>query len=94
MRILKITTLNEAKKSWVDRDMIMLHACFQLLTDFIEKENGLEHINYEIHKEIIDEAKYLYDWWKSLPPGRLGIDDTEADEHLMRLVKIRGFLWT
>jgi hypothetical protein len=93
MRHLKITTLAPAKEGWIDRDMIMLHACFQLLVDFIEKENGLEYCNYEHHKESIDEAKYLYDWWKA-NVNIVTIDDKVADEHLMRLIKIRGFLWT
>lgn len=40
-RILKIYTLpNKEEQSWVDRDYIMLNAMFQVLTDFIEKENG------------------------------------------------------
>jgi hypothetical protein len=91
MKYLKIQTLQ--KNTWVDKDMIMLHACFQLLVDFVEKEDGLEHTNYEYYKEIIDEAKYLYDWWKE-NSEIISIDNKVADENLMRLVKIRGFLWT
>lgn len=33
--ILKIESLDEG---WSDKDNVMLHACFQLLTDCIEKE--------------------------------------------------------
>ena len=94
MRTLKINTLKSVKEApWIDRDMIMLHACFQLLTDFIVKEKGLEHSNYEYYKEHIDECRYLYNWWKE-NKDTVGIDNPVADEHLMRLVKIRGFLWT
>ena len=60
MRTLKITTLPSVKEAWIDRDMIMLHACFQILTDFIVKEKELHHCNYEFHKETMDEYKYLY----------------------------------
>ena len=93
MRILKINSLPKIAEKWVDKDMIMLHACFQLLTDFIVEEKGLEHCSYESHKESIDECKYLYNWWKE-NKDTVSIDDTVVDEHLMRLIKIRGFLWT
>jgi len=33
--LLKIESLRE---SWTDKDHVMLHACFQLLSDFVEKE--------------------------------------------------------
>lgn len=89
MRILKITTLPPAKEAWIDRDMIMLHACFQLLVDFVEKEDGLNHCNYEAHKKDIDECKYLYDWWKE---NNSDLTNLEVDEHLMRLVKVRSFM--
>ena len=35
MKILKINTLN---KCWCDRDDLLLHAAFQILVDFVEKE--------------------------------------------------------
>ncbi len=92
MRLLKITTLPSAK-NWIDKDMIMLHGCFQLLVDFIEKEDGLNHSNYETYKERIDELQYLYNWWKN-NQDTITIDDKNADEPLMRLVKLRSFLWT
>lgn len=33
--LLKIETLND---EWLDKDMIILHACFQILSDCIEKK--------------------------------------------------------
>jgi hypothetical protein len=33
--ILKIDTLEDG---WCDKDSVLLHACFQLLSDFVEKE--------------------------------------------------------
>ena len=61
-RILKISTLPE--EGWVDKDAVMLHAWFQLLVDFIEKEEGDKHCDYEAHKEFVDEIRFLYNWWK------------------------------
>ena len=93
MRILKITSLPPTKDSWVDRDMIMLHSCFQLLVDFVEKEDGLNQSDYEFYKETVDELKYLYDWWQENKES-VSIDDDVADKHLIRLINKRGFLWT
>lgn len=93
MRRLDIHTLQSEEDGWVDKDMIMLHACFQLLTDFVEKENGLEHTNYEYYKETIDTLKDLYNWWKT-NSKTITIDSEVADEKLALLIKHRGFLWT
>ena len=95
MRILKIHTLPSAK-TWQDKDEIMLHACFQLLTDFVEKENGDTHCNYETHKDFVDEVRVLYNWWRIDRVQRgLNPDLHEVDnEMLTRLMKIRTQLWT
>lgn len=61
MRTLKINSLPPSKQ-WVDRDELMLHACFQILEDFIEKEKGDTHCNYETHKQFVDELRFLYKW--------------------------------
>lgn len=57
---------------WIDRDRAMLHACFNLLRDFVEKEmdrvcyyapateNCPEWDRRDIEKEILE----LYQWWK------------------------------
>ena len=90
MRTLKIQSLPNAKQ-WVDRDTLMLHACFQILTDFIELEKGDNHCNYEAHKDFVDEVRRLYIWWKL----RLNLVDSDRDnEMLERLIKIRESLWT
>lgn len=97
MRILKIHTLPSVKEcSWIDKDYIMLHACFQLLVDCVEEEKVHEHCNYEHHKKEIDEVLFLYNWWKQYSQGdslsTLGYEVPQ--EMLTRLIKIRGFLWT
>lgn len=93
MRILKIDSLPNAKH-WVDRDHIMLHACFQILQDCVEKENVDTHSDYESHKESIDEVRFLYQWWLSRKNDDSFDNDREDDEMLMRLMAIRTFLWT
>lgn len=40
--VLKIETLTDG---WCDNDLIMLHACFQLLKHFIEDEKPFEFVN-------------------------------------------------
>jgi hypothetical protein len=91
MRNLKITSL-PGSKEWVDRDEIILHACFQILKDYIDKEKGDTHCNYEAHKEFVDEIRFLYNWWeKRVNDISLDKDD---DEMLLRLMKIRKQLWT
>lgn len=96
MRILKIESLPPAKV-WIDRDNIMLHSCFQILKDAIEKEKVDKHVNYESHKDFVDEVKFLHKWWKK----RLKMKDPftfkqmdKDDEMLIRLIKIRTQLWT
>jgi len=95
MRILRIESLPPMNVRWIDRDMIMLHSCFQILKDFIEKEKGLEHSNYETHKHFIEEAKFLYNWWNERVNVSNNLFQNEEDnEMLIRLIKIRLFLWT
>src|SRR3989338_10752837 len=66
---LKIDTL---KKGWHDKDEILLHAAFQLLVDFIEKEHP-ERIGWsadKMHRQVWREIKSLYKWWKKTRPAR------------------------
>lgn len=96
MRILKIESLPScSERTWIDRDEIMLHACFQILEDCIEKEEVDEHCNYKAHKLFVDEVRCLYKWWK-LRKEKDDTDDQmeEDDRMLIRLMKIRTQLWT
>ncbi len=94
MRTLKIESLPTAKH-WVDRDEIMLHACFQLLKDCVEEEKVDTHVNYERHKEFVDEVRALYKWWKKRAKKLRGPDNHDKDDAMLkRLMKIRTSLWT
>lgn len=90
MRILKIESLPSAKQ-WVDRDEIILHSCFQILKDCVEKEEVDTHCDYETHKEFVDEVRFLYKWWSKRSESE---SQDEDDTMLLRLMKIRTSLWT
>ncbi len=102
--ILKIETLNGG---WTDKDVVMLHACFQLLTDCVEKENlltGHTDWNYdEAHRQAKKEILELHHWWKervveeqneNLDPIWTKNQHQKDTEMLIRLIKVRGYLWT
>jgi hypothetical protein len=93
MRTLKIDSLPN-KKKWVDRDQIILHACFQILQDCVEKEKVDTHCNYEEHKDFVDEVRFLYNWWLNRKSNQEFDNDNEDNEMLNRLIKIRLSLWT
>lgn len=96
--------------TWCDRDALMLHVAFQLLTDFIEREKPWK-VNAS-DKQITDayevcgddegarrlaewtEVKALYDWWKSYDCNG-GHENYELENSmLVRLIAVRGCLWT
>jgi hypothetical protein len=101
---LNISTLTDG---WCESDTVMLHACFQLLVDCIEKEqllNGhVDWTNDEPHFKAKKEIQELYAWWKErtkkeqndeIDPIWTEKQHEQDTEMLIRLVKIRSFLWT
>lgn len=91
MRTLRINSLPSGD-AWIDRDFIMLHACFQILQDCIEEEKVDTHCDYEAHKDFVDEVRFLYNWW--IVRKESVFSDDEDDKMLIRLMKIRTSLWT
>ena len=91
MRTLIINSLPD-KEVWIDKDFIMLHACFQILQDCVEKEKVDTHSDYETNKNFVDEVRFLYNWW--LVRKESVFSDDRDDEMLIRLMKIRTSLWT
>jgi hypothetical protein len=97
--ILKIESLND---NWHDKDSVMLHACFQLLKDCVEKEKLLSgHIDWDAddrHRVAKIEIEELYRWWLSYVVETDFSDDEVNYEiengYLVRLIKIRWALWT
>ncbi len=82
MKRLEIRTL---KKGYCDRDHILLHACFQILVDYIEQEeprwlteDDLKDTSCKEELETIvsqmegeKKLQYLYDWWTNVRPKRV-----------------------
>lgn len=96
MRALKIESLE--RKGWYDRDIILLHASFQILKDCVEKESLFEHSTHYAKSKNGKIAKKLYDWWEVRRLQEEVIDGDESYEfdtkQLIKLMKIRGGLWT
>ena len=54
------------KSPWRDKDDVMLHACFQLLVDFVEKEKPQTIVDYKHDKAQAAqwaEIQALYRYW-------------------------------
>ena len=70
MKCLRIDTL---EKGWCDRDNVLLHAAFQVLVDFIEKEEPNKTIDWKwnkAHQKAWKEMDELYHWWTKERPKR------------------------
>lgn len=95
--ILKIRSLGD---DWVDKDVVLLHACFQLLTDYVENEETSVPTDWEQSAEFQKakaEIDFLYEWWRTRPEDLDELDRRQFEidsEMLIRLVRIRGYLWT
>lgn len=96
---LRIQTLG---KGWNDKDVVLTHACFQCLVDFMEKEKPEESVVWTYSPETAHawkELNYLYQWWKQIttsPAPALSEQEQTALEtkNLKRLVNVRGYMWT
>ena len=97
--VLFIETL--AKAEWRDNDVVMLHACFQLLCDVVENERLLTgNTDWEADEKqsaAKKEIEELYNWWltRRTEDTELKREQYEIDnEMLIRLIKVRWALWT
>jgi len=84
----------------------MLHACFQLLTDCIEKEKlltGNTDWNYSRDfKKVRTEIQTLHKWWRGRKErsSKKNFNDLDPKQYeednamLIRLIKVRAYLWT
>ena len=88
---LQIKTL---RKGWHDKDEIILHAVFQLLVDFMEKERPGETVDWKSDDapfKAWKELTYLYKWWKTTRPQRNSpIDDKSMKIPPFKFKKIPG----
>jgi hypothetical protein len=79
---------------YYDKDTLMLYACFNLLRLYFVQERPDQCINWSSRQEIWEEICFLYDWWTVHRPVRGENNDAEDTEMLIRLMKVRSFLWT
>ena len=103
--ILHIKTLSEG---WRDKDDIVLHACFQLLSNFYEEEYlGIgKQIDWEYDENLSNARKEfvaLYEWWQERKkktdfpnylPGEEMALYLEENAMLKRLIDVRMYMWT
>lgn len=89
MKTLKILTLD---KGWHDQDAILLHAAFQVLMDFVERERPEAVTDWNAtkdHKQAWNEIRSLYTWWKEKRPARRSpLDDKKLVRPRLRLRRI------
>ena len=70
MKTLRIHTLS---RGWHDRDELLLHASFEVLVDFVEREHPETITDWNAtkdHKQAWREISSLYKWWKETRPAR------------------------
>ena len=95
--ILKIDSLDD---NWRDKDSVILHACFQLLKDCVEKENLLNgHTDWNVderYRLAKKEIEELYNWWLLYTEADIPDDESYEIETkmLVRLITVRWALWT
>lgn len=103
--VLKLKT-NPGYSDIVER---MMHANFVLLEEFMEEEfdrvqwypsnNKLEEDEkeyFETSSKVADELKFLYKWWQKRKKKECLTFEEEKEDNFMliRLVKLREYLWT
>jgi hypothetical protein len=102
VRSLPIETLEEG---WCDKDVLMLHAAFQILVDFVEVEHPEMPSTWDFTEEQTHawkEIQDLYKWWKEERGSRDMNESLERElewqmedqQNFHRLVDVRLHLWT
>src|SRR4029079_4427510 len=103
-----ILNIESLDGGWCDKDHVLLHACFQLLSDFVEKEMRVQdYPDWNATEETRlarQEIEALYSWWQLRKHDEIMDRHTSfTEEHaiyakdnemLKRLVDIRMHLWT
>ena len=94
--------------TWCDRDYLLVFAAFQILEDYVNKEDTHFHIDvYKTYKESgyeedrareeerdWNEIRVLYGWWQERKTDKYADDYDQDNEMLHRLINVRKYLWT
>ena len=96
--------INSLKPGWWDTDTRLLHAAFTLLEEHVEKEKPFKVTEWNSTDESREHANEIHDlylWWKrrknAPSPDTIEEEDKayKTDSaNLIRLINIRGTLWT
>jgi len=96
--ILKIESLPDG---WRDKDDVILHACFQLLKNFVEREKEMiEIIDWKQDAQTENaksEIDFLYNWWLERVDKDEDLNEKLYEEEnlmLKRIIDVRKYLWT
>lgn len=94
--------------TWCDRDYLLLYAAFQILEDFVKREQPWEFTADVYAAYVTDcgdeharerEAAWhtirgLYAWWQCRKADP-DYDDYDADSTMLcKLINVRAYLWT
>ncbi len=76
--------IDSLKAGQADRDDVLLHAAFQVLKDWIEREKGIEWFCKGIHPQDLPEGPHrelyaLYLWWTVDRPMRKDMQPPDQD---------------
>jgi hypothetical protein len=70
----------------VDRDVLLAHTMFEILSKYVEKELGEEKELYEERDEINNQLRELYKWWNGYYNHQYELDCgaiwSEAEKHI------------
>lgn len=76
--------IESLKPRTVDRDELMIHAAFQILKDWFEKEKGIEWWCSGLHPSELPQGAHrdlylLYLWWTKERPHRAEMQPADMD---------------
>ncbi len=96
-----VLNIDSLTKNWRDKDSVILHASFQLLKDFVEKEDcDVQETDWDADERLRSakvEIDELYRWWLSYIKTHSLDDEGDYElenDMLIRLIKVRWALWT
>lgn len=80
--------------TWCDRDQVLLHTAFEILSQFIERECSPGNVDWYskerppkiivngVEKHIRDEMQELYDWWHLIYNKKYVEEQEKIDEKI------------